>query len=102
MQGAGLYTGLAGIAFVLAETWRATGNDMLRSHAGLATQLLLDRGRSVGTGVAWPQGSGDETVESNDIVSGTAGTGLALLYLDRVLDHPGALEVAEGAGGAAG
>ena len=26
---------------------------------------------------------------SNDIVSGTAGTGLALLYLDRVLDHPG-------------
>ncbi len=34
VQGAGLYTGLAGIAFVLAETWRATGNDMQRSHAG--------------------------------------------------------------------
>ena len=98
VQGAGLYTGLAGIAFVLAETWRATGNDLQRSHAGLATQLLIDRARSVGAGIAWPQGSGDETVESNDIVSGTAGTGLALLYLDRVLDHPGALEAAEGAG----
>ena len=98
VQSAGLYTGLAGIAFVLAETWRATGNDRQRSHAGLATQLLIDRARAIGAGVAWPQGSGDQAVESNDIVSGTAGTGLALLHLDRVLDHPGALEAAEAAG----
>ena len=95
---AGLYTGLAGIAFVLAETWRATDLDMYKSHAGLATQLLIDRARTVGTGVAWPQGTGNDAVESNDIVSGTAGTGLALLQLDRALGHQGALEAAEGAG----
>ena len=98
VPGAGLYTGLAGIAFVLAETWRATGLDIHRSHAGLATQLLIDRARTVGAGVAWPQGSGDDAVESNDIIGGTAGTGLALLHLDRTLGHRGALEAAEGAG----
>ena len=95
---AGLYTGLAGIAFVLTETWRATGLDIHRSHAGLATQLLIDRARTLGLGVAWPQGSGDDAIESNDIISGTAGTGLALLQLDRTLGHRGALEAAEGAG----
>lgn len=95
---AGLYTGLAGIAFVLTETWRATDLDMHRSHAGLATQLLVDRARTAGPGIAWPQGSGDDAVESNDIISGTAGTGLALLYLDRTLGHRGALDAAEGAG----
>ena len=98
VPGAGLYTGLAGIAFVLTETWRATGVDIHRSHAGLATQLLIDRARTIGTGVAWPQGSGDDAVESNDIISGTAGTGLTLLQLDRTLGHRGALEAAEGAG----
>jgi len=92
---AGLYTGLAGIAFVLTETWRATDLDMHRSHAGLATQLLLDRARTAGPGIAWPQGS---AADVNDIVSGTAGTGLALLYLDRTLGHRGALEAAQGAG----
>ena len=71
---------------------------MHRSHAGLATQLLVDRARTAGPGIAWPQGSGDDAVESNDIISGTAGTGLALLYLDRTLGHRGALEAAEGAG----
>ena len=98
IPGAGLYTGLAGISFVLTETWRATGLDMHRSHAGLATQLLVDRARALGGGFAWPQGSGADVVESNDIISGTAGTGLALLRLDRTLGHRGALEAAEGAG----
>ncbi len=98
VPGAGLYTGLAGIAFVLTETWRATDLDMHRSHAGLAAQLLVDRARTAGAGIAWPRGSGDDAVESNDIISGTAGTGLALLQLDRALGHRGALEAAEGAG----
>lgn len=98
VPGAGLYTGLAGIVFVLTETWRATDLDTHRSHAGLATQLLVDRARRVGAGIAWPQGSGADAVESNDIISGTAGTGLALIQLDRTLGHRGALEAAEGAG----
>ena len=98
VPGAGLYTGLAGIAFVLSEVWRATDLDMHRSHAGLATQLLVARARTAGAGVAWPQGAGEDAVESNDIISGTAGTGLALLQLDRALGHQRALEAAEGAG----
>ncbi len=98
VRNAGLYTGLAGIAFALTETWRATGSDVHRSHAALASQLHIDRARTLGAGFAWPQGSGDDATESNDIISGTAGTGLALVYLDRTLGHPGALEVAEGGG----
>ena len=98
VQGAGLYTGLAGIAFVLAETWRATGLDIHRFYAGLATRLLIDRARLAGAGVAWPEGTGDGARESNDIISGTAGTGLGLLYLHRVLGLERALESAEAAG----
>ena len=95
---AGLYTGLAGIAFVLTETWRATGQESHRTDAGGATARLLDLAQSVGAGIAWPQGSGSDAIESNDIVSGTAGTGLALLYLHRVLRYQPALEAAEAAG----
>ena len=98
VQGAGLYTGLAGIAFVLTETWRATGQESHRIDAGVATARLLDLAQSVGAGIAWPQGSGSDAIESNDIVSGTAGTGLALLYLHRVLRYQPALEAAEAAG----
>lgn len=95
---AGLYTGLAGIAFVLAETWRATRRDEHRDAAARATRLLLDSSSPVGDGIAWPLGSGDDAREVNDIIGGTAGTGLALLYLHRALGHDGALQAAEAAG----
>ncbi|WP_419949524.1 lanthionine synthetase LanC family protein [Candidatus Palauibacter sp.] len=98
VEGAGLYTGLAGIAFGLTETHRATGEDRHRADAERAARLLVERAQSVGAGVAWPQGSGEDAIESNDIVSGTAGTGLGLLYLHRELGVPGALETAEAAG----
>ena len=95
---AGLYTGLAGIAFVLAETWRATGLDAHRADAVRATRLLLDGAGPVGNGIAWPLGSGDDAREVNDIIGGTAGTGLGLLHLHRVLEQDGALDAAEAAG----
>ena len=98
VQDAGLYTGLAGIAFVLAETARATGRESDRITAASATSRLIDRARPVGAGVAWPRGSGSDAIESNDIISGTAGTGLALLQLGRALRYDSALEAAEGAG----
>ncbi|MDE2983018.1 MAG: hypothetical protein OXU74_17645 [Gemmatimonadota bacterium] len=98
VQDAGLYTGLAGIAFVLAETWRATGRESDRITAAGATSRLIDGARRVGAGVAWPRGSGSDAIESNDIISGTAGTGLALLQLGRTLRYDDALGVAEGAG----
>ena len=98
VQDAGLYTGLAGIAFVLTETWRATGRESDRITAAGATSRLIDRVRRVGAGVAWPRGSGGDAIESNDIISGTAGTGLALLQLGSTLRYDNALGVAEGAG----
>ena len=98
VAGAGLYTGLAGIAFVLAETWRATQRDEHRADAVRATRLLLENASPVGGGIAWPLPQSDGTRESNDIISGTAGTGLALLYLHRKLGADGALETAEAAG----
>ena len=58
VQGAGLYTGLAGIAFVLTETWRATGRESHQIDAGVATARLLDQASQAGSGIAWPQGSG--------------------------------------------
>ena len=98
---AGLYTGLAGIAFVLAETWRATGLDAHRSDATRATRQLLENAGAVGDGLAWPVPwplpQSDDSRESNDIVSGTAGTGLALLQLHRALGIDRALETAEAA-----
>ena len=98
VQDAGLYTGLAGIAFVLAETARATGRESDRITAAGATSRLIDKARRVGAGVAWPRGSGSDGIESNDIISGTAGTGLALLQLGRTIRYDNALEAAEGAG----
>ena len=102
VPGAGLYTGLAGIAFVLAETWRTTGRDAHRADAVRATRRLLENASPVGDGIAWPVPwplpRSDDTRESNDIVSGTAGIGLALLYLHRILGTDGALETAEAAG----
>jgi len=98
VQDAGLYTGLAGIAFVLAETARATRRESDRITAAGATARLIDRARRTGAGVAWPRGSGSDAIESNDIISGTAGTGLALLQLGRTLRYDDALGVAEGAG----
>ena len=89
---------VAGIAFVLTETSRATGQESHRTDAGGATARLLDLARPVGAGIAWPQGSGSDAIESNDIDTGTAGTGLALLYLHRVLRYQPALEAAEAAG----
>ena len=87
---------------MLAETWRATQRDEHRDAAARATRLLLENSSAVGDGIAWPMPwplpQSDDTRESNDIVSGTAGAGLALLHLHRVLGADGALQAAEAAG----
>ena len=79
MTTAGLYTGLAGVGFVLNETYHASGDGNYRAAAKLIADLMIDRAADVGAGVQW--------VDSTDIVSGLAGTGLYLLYLaDQVAD----------------
>lgn len=75
--GAGLYTGLAGIVYVLERTGRATGNASYREAAQSALNLLKRLARRTRDGVDWS--------ESNDIISGTAGIGLTLLWAARAL-----------------
>lgn len=92
---AGLYTGLAGIAFVMEETHQASGDAVYRGHAERCVTLIQQHAKPVGAGKAWPDGAGREV---NDIISGTAGTALGLLYADRMMGHSDAVELAVQAG----
>ena len=74
----GLYSGLAGLAFTLAQK---------SSSRDLAHRLLDDL-------VARPASAAD----CSDIISGLAGTGLTLLWAARDLERPDALEAATAIG----
>jgi lantibiotic modifying enzyme len=67
----GLYDGLSGIAFALAEVGALSGDSLLRADAERLFRQVLEAGSARGT-AAW----GDV----NDVLVGTAGVGLALLY----------------------
>lgn len=85
-----LYVGIAGIGFTLEETYKATREAKYRQGVILCLRLLRERATKVGQGVAW----GEDT----DIISGSAGTGLFLLYAARELKDPSARELATLAG----
>jgi len=70
--GTGLYEGLGGIAFALEETYKATKAEKYREGFLAALAAISAKARVKGKGVDF----GDVT----DIISGGAGTGLALLY----------------------
>jgi lantibiotic modifying enzyme len=60
---------------------------------------MVQQATTVGVGAAWPLPDGNGgTVDVNDIVSGTAGAGLGLLYLDRTIGSAAAVETAVQAG----
>jgi lantibiotic modifying enzyme len=89
---AGLYEGLAGTAWVLAMTHRVTkerrhGEGAARAHAMIKAAAEPD-----------PSGKGVRWADSTDIISGGAGTGLYLLWAQRELRDPSALDVAVRAG----
>ncbi|MBI3410589.1 MAG: lantibiotic modifying-like protein [Planctomycetes bacterium] len=86
----GLYVGLAGIGFTLQETYKATGDDRYRDGAKRTFQLLRQRAQKVGKGVEWN--------EVTDIISGSAGVGLYLLYAARELKDDSARDLAMEAG----
>ena len=87
---AGLYTGWAGIGFVLEAIHGETGEAPFREGALRAVRLILEHARPEGAGVAWGP--------STDMISGTAGIGLFLLHAAKRLDHAESLKGAEGAG----
>jgi lantibiotic modifying enzyme len=89
-SGMGLYEGVAGLGFTLAETWRATRDDTYRKAAMKVVKILADRAAPVGKGVQWNN--------TTDIISGSAGIGLFLLYADEVLKDPTAKPLAIRAG----
>lgn len=68
----GLYTGLAGVAFTLDLVHRASGEQRFLDSALRSVALIRDSARQAGQGVEWN--------ESTDIISGSAGIGLFLLW----------------------
>jgi lantibiotic modifying enzyme len=89
-QGCGLWEGLAGSAFVLQETAKATGDRRFADGARRATEMIVQGAKPAGAGVEW----GDTT----DIISGSAGTGLFLLYAAREFQKPALAQLAARAG----
>jgi lantibiotic modifying enzyme len=87
---AGLYTGLAGVGFALHQVFRATNDKSYLAGARTCVQVLDAKARRDGDGVSWN--------DANEIVYGTAGIGLFMLYVAREMADPRALELAEACG----
>lgn len=86
----GLYTGLAGIGFALGEAGRITRTKDFSDGARKVVKRLGELAVHKGRGIQWN--------DTTDIISGSAGTGLFLLYAARELKDPAALALAAQAG----
>lgn len=87
---AGLYTGLAGVAYTLAMAARTTTLARHRDAGQRALQRVHAMAKTAGRGVEWNQ--------STDIVSGSAGIGLFLLWAREHMDDRRAVALASRAG----
>ena len=88
--GTGLYEGAAGIAYVFEETYRATHDGKYRRGSLACLESIAKKALRKGKGVEWSS--------TTDIISGTAGTGLMLLYVFRQTGDKRWLELAAAAG----
>jgi lantibiotic modifying enzyme len=84
----GLYRGLAGIAFALDQVKRLSEDCSLLDALDLAIGRLGASAKEGHPGVQWN--------DSNDLFSGTAGIGLALVHLVRGTGRKDLLELAKG------
>jgi len=89
-EGAGLYTGTAGILFCLEETYRASGRNAYRDGSTRCADWLQEVAREAGAGVTWNS--------VTDIISGSAGIGLTLLYANREMSRSESVDIAVLAG----
>ena len=87
---AGLYSGLAGIAYTLAEADRARGDTRYAAAVRKSLGAIIAAAREAGAGVEWN--------DSTDIISGSAGIGLYLLYAARTTGSAAARDTAVRAG----
>jgi lantibiotic modifying enzyme len=76
----GLYTGISGIGFTLGEVHRATRDPRYRDALRTVVRTLETRARRVGAGVQWN--------DVTDVIGGSAGIGLFLLYASDALEDP--------------
>ncbi len=86
----GLYTGIAGIGWLYLELFRITGAPAFRDKAQTVISQLLSRQIDLDGSSLWD--------DSDDIISGAAGTGLFLLRAEEDLKTPRPLLLATRAG----
>ncbi len=86
----GLYTGLAGVGFALDRTFAASRDGKYRHGVEQCLRRIASQAMKSGGGVTWN--------ETNDIIAGSAGIGLFLLYAARELQDPSYLDLAAQAG----
>ncbi len=88
--GTGFYTGISGIGFALEETYKASSER--KYHEAFVSILgrLADAAVEKGEGIEWSP--------TTDIISGTAGTGLFLIYAYRETGDQRWLDLAVRAG----
>jgi lantibiotic modifying enzyme len=85
-EGAGLYDGMAGTGYTLGEAYLVTKEPKYREGALQCVRWLQHRAKTVGKGVEWS--------DTTDIISGSSGTGLFLLWAANNLQAPGARKLA--------
>jgi len=86
----GLYTGSAGIGYSLEETYKAAGEVRFRRGFEQVLSMIRVQARKAGKGVEW----GPVT----DVIGGTAGVGLFLLYAAAEMQDPLLCDLAAQAG----
>ncbi len=87
---AGFYSGISGIGFALFETYKACEEKKYLEGFRTCVQFLRDSAKEIDQGVEWSP--------TTDIISGTAGTGLFLIYAYQETEDPMLLNLAELAG----
>lgn len=85
-ESAGLYTGIAGQGFVLEEVFLNTGEMVYQQAALLCFDILQASAQNAGNGVEWNP--------VTDMISGSAGIGLFLIYLHRKTKTQAVLDLA--------
>ena len=89
-QATGLYAGTAGVGLALLETGKAVSDPKYRRGVEDILAFLKDRAARQDRGLQWSS--------TTDIISGSAGTGLFLLYAGREMDRPDCVDLAAEAG----
>jgi len=86
----GFYSGISGIGFALFETYKAKKDVRYLEGFKTCLQFLRDSAKEIGQGIEW--------ISTMDLISGTAGTGLFLIYAYQETEDQSLLDYAELAG----